>query len=133
MNPCHVTLEGRTPIRQNGGAQAVAQKDVCLTPSSTGWESVNYVNVALASALQNGSTTVTIGGAPVMLEHSTLFPSTGDEAGTGGGVISKTTCGQTEAISTTSTVSIEGQGVVRNGDVTMQNNKNATGTLAGGC
>lgn len=125
-------VEGRAPVTQNGGARAVAPVDLCLTPVGPGpMAPVPYVNVAQASALQGGSTQVTIGGSAVMLADSTLRRSSGNEPGLGGGVRSKMQRGPAQALQHSLVVTIEGQGVVRVGDITLQNGKNVPGTLMG--
>ena len=56
-----------------------AVPDVCKTPSPGGPVPVPYVNVALNSALTNGTKKVKVQGNPAGLQSSKLSTSTGDE------------------------------------------------------
>ena len=130
MSAPSARVDGRVPVTKTGGARAVAPVDLCLTPVGPGpMVPVPYVNVAKADALQGGSESVTLGGASVMLADSTLRRSCGNEPGVGGGIRSKTQRGPAQALQHSMVVTLEGQGVVRVGDVTLQNSKNAIGAL----
>ena len=123
-------VDGRVPVTQTGGALAVAPVDLCLTPLGPGpMVPVPYVNIAPAHALQGGSVGVTLAGASVMLADSILRYSYGNEAGVGGGVRSGMQRGPARAVQHSMVVTMEGQGVVRVGDVTLQNGDNAIGRL----
>lgn len=122
-------IEGKCPVTETSGHQGVAPVDVCLTPVGPNLVPIPYVNRAQAKELRHGSTTVRIDGAQVMLAGSQLRPSTGNEAGTGGGIASRVTRGPCEALQTSMCVRIEGAHVVRAGDVTLQNGKNAMGSI----
>ena len=129
MSQHHVTIEGKLAVTKKSNHRAVAPVDVCLTPVGPNLVPVPYVNVAPSSHLKGGSTTVRIGGAPVMLADSQLRPSTGNEAGVGGGIKSKMTRGPAQPLQTSLWVRIEGAHVARTGDITLQNGKNTLGTL----
>lgn len=122
-------IENRCPVTRSSGHVAVAPVDICLTPVGPNLVPMPYVNRAQAKELRHGSMAVRINGAPVMLAGSQLRPSTGNELGTGGGVASRVTRGPTEALQTSLCVRIEGAHVAREGDVTLQNGKNALGRL----
>jgi hypothetical protein len=68
----------------------------------------------------------------VVTEASSIGTSTGDEAGTSGGVTSGTIKNRCEFATFSATVKANGKGVVRLGDTTRQNNGNAVGTVLGG-
>ncbi len=72
-----------------------------------------------------GSRTVTCDGNPIMLQGSTFSKSTGDEAGTAGGVVSVVTKGAAEFISYSFDVTADGKPVARLGDL-MLGNKGGT-------
>ena len=129
MSQRPVTVEGKAAVTQKSNHKAVAPVDVCLTPVGPNLVPVPYVNVAPSSHLKSGSATVRVGGAAVMLADSKLRPSTGNEAGAGGGIKSKVTCGPAEPLQTSLWVRIEGAHVVRQGDVIFQNGKNTLGTV----
>jgi uncharacterized Zn-binding protein involved in type VI secretion len=110
----HKTSDGITPS---------APPDVCKTPSPGGPVPVPYVNVAESSKLVNGSVTVTFDGQPVALKDSMFLPTTGDEAGSLGGVVSGVFKGEAKFSNYSMDVMIEGRNVARLGDpMTMNGN-----------
>jgi uncharacterized Zn-binding protein involved in type VI secretion len=113
---------------------AVAFPDVCLTPAPPGPPvPVPYPNIAqLADATNtsaDGGAAVFAGGKPILLENSEIAQSTGDEAGSNGGVSSGGTKGKCTFTTFSQTVKIHGKGVVRFGDTTSQNGGNAVGSV----
>ncbi|MBA3684147.1 MAG: DUF4150 domain-containing protein [Planctomycetes bacterium] len=117
-----------SPVTTVSGGTVLAFPDVCKTPSPGGPIPVPYPNVARSADLADGSTTVTIDGAPVCLKGSKLATSTGDEPGSVGGVVSGTVKGKATPVTWSSNVFIEGQAVVLNGDLFVSNNKNTVPT-----
>lgn len=127
------------PITTTGQGMCFAFPDVCLTPAPPGPPvPVPYPNIGQLADTQKtsdgsqGTGRVEVGGNFVVLEGSEIPVTTGDEAGSNGGVSSGTTKGKVRFTSFSSTVQIHGQGVVRMFDQTMQNNDNAQGTVLGG-
>lgn len=120
------------PICPNQGI-AFAFPDVCNTPTPGGPAPVPYPNIAQLTAAQDIGTTVLLGPAGLnpLLQGSTVANSSGDEAGTAGGVKSGTIMGPCEVTTGSATVLIGGRGVARFGDPTSQNNRNAVGQLLG--
>ncbi|MEV8467463.1 DUF4150 domain-containing protein [Fluviibacterium sp. DFM31] len=121
------------PIATASGI-AFAFPDVCNTPTPGGPVPIPYPNIAqLADASPVAGTAgnpVTAGGTAVLLANSVVQTSSGDEAGTaGGGISSGTIKGACEMTTFSSTVFANGQGVVRFGDTTSQNTRNAVGTV----
>lgn len=113
---------------------AMAMPDVCLTPAPPSAPvPVPYPNIAqLADATgtsADGGPGVFANGKAILLEGSEIAQSTGDEAGSAGGVTSGTTRGKTEFVTFSATVKVRGKGVVRFGDTTRQNNGNAVGSV----
>lgn len=114
---------------------AFAFPDICFTPAPPAPAiPIPYPNIAqLADALPVAGTSgnaVTAGGTPVLLANSVVETSSGDEAGTSGGQLSgQPPMGECEIASASTTVFANGQGVVRFGDPTKQNTKNADGTV----
>lgn len=105
--------------------------DVCKTPSPGGPVPVPYVNVAMSINLSGGSTTVKVMGFPAAIESSSIAMSSGDEAGTAGGVISSKNMGKLSWSTCSPTVKFDGKGVVRFTDVAGHNgNQDNTFTLA---
>jgi hypothetical protein len=120
-------------------AIAFAFPDICLTPTPGGPVPIPYPNIAqLAQAEQTSATggdPVFAGGKPVLTAESFVRISSGDEAGTAGGVASGRNMGPCTFATASTTVFIHGQGVVRFGDQTEQNKTsvasgaNALGTV----
>jgi uncharacterized Zn-binding protein involved in type VI secretion len=107
--------------------------DVCKTPAPSGTVPIPYVNVAMSSNLSEGSSTVKIQGSPVALESSSVSLSSGDEAGSAGGVISGKTMGKLSWSTSSPNVQFDGKGVVRFTDVAGHNgNQDNTFTLVVG-
>jgi hypothetical protein len=100
----------------------VAPLDVCLSPPP-GPVPIPYTNVLFAKDLIKGSKTVRIDGEPTFLEdHSETSTSIGDEGGTlGGSVVTGVILGKGYFMVWSMTVTIEGLGVCRHGDMMGQN------------
>jgi hypothetical protein len=117
----HVTADNRAVIHGASHAQCNAFPNVCLTPSPTGPIPTPYPSVSSTQYLKKGSRNVRINRAPIAIATSELSTSSGDEAGTLGGVLSKTNSGKVIFATSSPFVRIEDQGVVRNFDVTQHN------------
>src|SRR5688500_11562571 len=91
-------INDRSPVTTVSGGVVAASPDVCKTPTPIGPVPIPYPNIARSADLADGSATVTIDGAPVCLKTSTLKTSTGDEAGSAGGIVSGTTKGKATPI-----------------------------------
>jgi hypothetical protein len=123
-----VHIRGRAPITAKAGAKAVGGPDVCLTPTPGGPSvPIPYPNTAQSTTLKNGSQRTFVGGHSIMLADSELASSAGDEAGTGGNLLSAKTGGAATAIGTNARVLVEGRPVVCNQDVALLNNQGAMG------
>lgn len=125
------------PIAVDDG-QAFAFPNVCLTPvPSAPSVPIPYPSIADLSAAKPVSENVTVGGKGVLLvDHSVVSSTKGAEAGADGGVTSMTNVGKCEFPAGSSSVLINGKGVVRMGDQTHQNvgdpGPNAFGTVLAG-
>jgi hypothetical protein len=73
-----------------------------------------------------------VGSYYVILKDSEIPQTTGDEAGSVGGVRSGVTRGKVTFTQGSASVKIYGQSVVRMSDPTEQNNGNAVGQVLGG-
>lgn len=111
-----------------GGKSICQFPDVCFTPPQTPATPpgvpIPYPNTGVASDTSDGSTSVQIGGAEVMLKNKSYFKqSTGDEAGAAPkkGMINSKTKGKVYFIAWSMDVLIEGENVVRNLDMTTHN------------
>ena len=111
----------------NSGAFTISFSDVCLTPIGSALVPVPYVNIARSATLANGTKTVSIDGGMGAIDGCCYSKSTGGEAGSGKGLMSRTVGGKAEFINCSFDVKVEGRGACRNSDPMTQNNKNALG------
>jgi hypothetical protein len=98
--------------------------DVCKTPSPAGPVPIPYPNIAQSSDTASGTKKVKCDGESVCVEDSNFSTSTGDEAGTAGGVVSSKTKGKAEFVNHSFDVKFEGKGVARAMDLMLHNDKN---------
>lgn len=113
---------------------AFAFPDVCKTPAPPGSPvPLPYPNVAQLADAQDVADDLLLGpqSLKAVLKDSTIATSTGDEAGSVGGVSSGTIKGECKVTSASQTVKYGGKGIARFGDPTTQNNENAVGSLLG--
>jgi Toxin PAAR-like domain len=95
--------------------------DVCRSPTAP----VPYVNVAYAKDLIKGTTTVSVdGGNMASVKGSEFYKSTGDEPGTGGGVISGVNLDKATWLSWSPNVFMEGRACCRLTDKMLLNRGN---------
>ncbi len=121
------------PITVKGQGICFAFPDVCLTPVGTSTVPLPYPNVGQLAEATGTANSVLVGGQPVVTSHSRIRSTSGNEAGSAGGVTSGTTKGAVHFdVGFSTTVFAEGGNVVRLGDATRQNNGNARGTVLGG-
>ncbi|HMY56772.1 MAG TPA: DUF4150 domain-containing protein [Pseudomonadota bacterium] len=116
--------EPETVVHKGSMGLAKTELDVCKTPTPGGPVPIPYPNVAMSSDTTSGSTTVKCDGNSIMLKNSSFGLSTGDEAGSIGGIKSNVTKGQADPVNYSFDVKVEGQNVVRKSDPMMQNKKN---------
>lgn len=101
--------------------------DVCLTPTPTGPVPIPYPNIARSADTVKGPRSVTCDGCMPMVRGAQYCVSTGDEAGSVGGVASGTIKGAAEFMLYSFDVKFEGRGVCRLGDPLFHNQKNTLG------
>ena len=118
----------RTVVHASSNGVATAFPDVCKTPSPGGPIPIPYPNIAMSSDTAQGSSTVKADGNPVMIQGSNFSTSTGDEAGSAGGVVSSLTKGKAEFILYSFDVQFDGKPVARMGDLMVQNKGSAPNT-----
>ena len=129
--PATVGVNFLSVVHASSNGTSIAFPDVCKTPTPAGPVPVPYVNIAMSSNLTAGSTTVKIAGSPVALESSNIPMSSGDEAGSAGGVISGKFAGKLTWTTSSPNVKFEGKGVCRFTDVAQHNgNTGNTFTLS---
>jgi hypothetical protein len=111
-------------VNADSGGTTIAFPDVCKTPSPAGPVPIPYPNIARSADTDKGSKKVTVEGKPLCLKDSNFSTSTGDEAGSAGGVASGKTKGKAEFVNYSFDVSIEGKNVPRSFDLMLHNDKN---------
>ena len=113
---------GRGIAHKGSGGKSIVFPDVCLTPMPPGPPvPIPYPNIAKSSDASKTSSTVKVDGKAIMLKDSEFSTSTGDEAGSQGGVMSGCTKGKAQFIAYSFDVKVEGQNVPRNLDMMKQN------------
>jgi len=112
---------------KGSGAKSLVFPDVCKTPTPAGPVPIPYPNLAESSNLMQGSMTVKIQGQMAAIKDCSYFISTGDEAGTAGGVLSSKIKGKAEFVLYSFDVKIEGKNACRMSDLMTHNDKNAIG------
>jgi uncharacterized Zn-binding protein involved in type VI secretion len=123
--PVTVNINGLSAVHQGSDGMATATApNVCLTPGPSGPVPVPYPNIAMSSDLVGGTTTVTIDGSPAAIQGSKFVKSTGDQAGSAGGVVSGVFGMEATFISFSPTVMIEGKPACRLTDKMLMNKAN---------
>jgi uncharacterized Zn-binding protein involved in type VI secretion len=122
--PASTNVNFRTVVHANSGGICIGMPDVCNTPTPAGPVPIPYPNIAKSQDTAMGSSTVAVDGQPIMLKDSCFSQSTGDEAGSAGGIISGTIKGKAEFINYSFDVMVEGKNVCRLGDMMLLNNCN---------
>src|SRR6185436_13214123 len=82
----------------SGGMSSIFP-DVCQTPTPGGPVPIPYPNVGKSADTSGGPTTVTVDGGMPMVKGARYRMTSGDEAGSAGGVISGTVKGEAEFLS----------------------------------
>jgi hypothetical protein len=102
--------------------------DVCKTPAPPGPPvPIPYPNVGQSSDASQGPTTVTTDGEMPMVKGAKYSKSSGDEAGTLGGVKSSVNMSDCEFMMYSFDVKLEGNNACRLGDPLFHNKKNIMG------
>lgn len=118
---------GRGIVHQGSGGMSIVFPDVCNTPMPSGPVPIPYPNIGQASDTSGGPTTVTADGCMPMTKGAQYAKSSGDEAGTAGGLLSGRNMGGCEFVSYSFDVMFEGNNVCRLGDSLLHNARNAMG------
>lgn len=123
--PSTAQSNARSVVHQTSGDRHLVLPDVCATPPDD--VPLPYPNVADAVNIVDGPKTVAIDGCTMLVQDAAILPTSGDEAGVGGGVISGTTMAEATPALCSFDIKIEGRGVCRTGDPLFHNRKNAAG------
>ncbi|HEU4456420.1 MAG TPA: DUF4150 domain-containing protein [Longimicrobium sp.] len=113
---------------KGSGGMSTVFPDVCKTPAPpAGPVPIPYPNIGQASDTSQGPTTVTVDGQMPMVKGAKYSRSSGDEAGTLGGVVSSVNMSVCEYMLYSFDEKFEGKNVCRLGDPLFHNRKNIMG------
>ncbi|MFK5891691.1 MAG: DUF4150 domain-containing protein [Pseudomonadota bacterium] len=112
---------------KGSGGLSVVFPDVCKTPTPGGPVPIPYPNIGKASDTTGGAKSVKTDGKMPMVKGAKYSMSTGDEAGSVGGVVSGSTKGECEFMMYSFDVKFEGKNICRMGDPLFHNKKNIMG------
>jgi hypothetical protein len=127
--PTTVGVNKLSIVHKDSGGTASFMPDVCKTPAPPGPPvPIPYPNVAMSKDADKAAKSVTCDGNPICVQGSVFATSTGDEAGSAGGVVSGCTKGKAEFVVGSFDVMAEGKGVVRFGDQMLGNKGSAVNT-----
>jgi hypothetical protein len=112
---------------KGSGGMSPIFPDVCKTPTPAGPVPIPYPNIGQCSDTTSGPTTVVLDGQMPMTKDAKYMVSSGDEAGSVGGVVSGKVKGACELMLYSFDVKFEGKNVGRLGDSLFHNDKNGMG------
>lgn len=125
--PCTVYVNSRGVVHQSSGGISTVFPDVCKTPTPGGPVPIPYPNIGKASDTSQGPSLVKVDGCMPMVKGAQYAVTSGDEAGSVGGVVSSTVKGPAEFLNYSFDVKFEGRNVCRLGDSLFHNQKNTMG------
>jgi hypothetical protein len=128
--PATVSVNMRTVVHAGSSGICMGFPDVCKTPAppSPSPIPIPYPNIAQSSDTAQGSSTVKCDGNPVMVKDSNFSTSSGDEAGSIGGMMSNTTKGKAEFQMYSFDVKFDGKSVARLLDIMVLNKLSSPNT-----
>jgi hypothetical protein len=113
------------PAATKKGGMAMGMPDVCLTPSGPSPVPVPYPNMGQLNSADGAIAKVMMENKETIVEDSKLPSSSGDEAGTVGGVMSGMNRGEVQFKTYSSKVYAKGKKIVCHTAVTAHNGSNA--------
>lgn len=120
-----VGVNSRTVVHAGSNGMTIIFPDVCLTPAPPAPPvPVPYPNIAMSSDAASTAKNVKADGNPLCHSDSNFSRSSGDEAGTVGGVASGVNMSKAEFISYSFDVKVEGKNCARALDLMLHNSKN---------
>jgi hypothetical protein len=122
-----VFVNCRGVAHKGSGGMSPVFPDVCKTPTPGGPVPIPYPNVGKSSDTTSGPTSVKTDGQMPMTQGAKYMMTSGDEAGSVGGVVSGKVKGPCEFMLYSFDVKFEGKNVCRLGDQLFHNDKNAMG------
>ncbi|MGH2610668.1 MAG: DUF4150 domain-containing protein [Gemmatimonadales bacterium] len=118
---------GRGIVHKGSGGMSIVFPDVCKTPAAPSPIPIPYPNIGRSADTSQGPTTVKTDGQMPMVKGAQYSRSSGDEAGTVGGVVSGVNMSVCEFMMYSFDVKFEGKNVCRMGDPLFHNKKNIMG------
>lgn len=118
---------GRGIAHKGSGGMSIVFPDVCKTPAAPSPVPIPYPNIGKSSDTSQGPSKVKTDGKMPMVKGAKYSRSSGDEAGTLGGVISSVNMSFCEFLMYSFTVKFENKNVCRMGDPLWHNKKNILG------
>jgi Domain of unknown function (DUF4150) len=125
--PCTVFFNGRGAVHQGSGGMSTVFPDVCKTPSPAGPIPIPYPNLGQATNTSAGPPSIQLDGSMPMTKDARYRLTSGDEAGSAGGVVSSGVKGEAEFMMYSFDVKLEGKNACRLGDPLFHNKKNIMG------
>ena len=122
--PVTVGVNFLSVVHKASMGTTIAFPDVCKTPTPAGPVPIPYPNIAMSSDTGKGTTSVKCDGNPVCVKDSVFQMSTGDEAGSAGGVASSKIKGKAEFVMYSFDVKFDGKNACRAFDIMLHNDKN---------
>ena len=120
-------VNGRGIVHKGSNGISTVFPDVCKTPAAPSPIPIPYPNIGQSSDTSEGPDTVTTDGNMPMVKGAKYSKSSGDEAGTVGGVVSGVNMNVCEFMMYSFDVKFEGKDVCRLGDPLFHNKKNIMG------
>ena len=112
-------------VNEDSSGVTIAFPDFCKPPAPPAPPlPIPYPNIAQSTDTAKGTKKVKAEGKPICVSDSNFSTSTGDEAGTLGGIISNKTKGKAEFVNYSFDVQFEGKNVPRSFDLMLHNDKN---------
>ena len=113
---------------KGSGGMSTVLPDVCKTPAPpAGPIPIPYPNIGQSSDTSGGPSSVTTDGQMPMVKGAKYSKSSGDEAGSVGGVMSSVNMSECEFMMYSFDVKFDGNNVCRMGDPLFHNKKNIMG------
>ncbi|HSG81887.1 MAG TPA: DUF4150 domain-containing protein [Gemmatimonadota bacterium] len=117
----------RGVVHKGSGGMSIVFPDVCKTPAAPSPIPIPYPNIGMSADTSGGPTKVKTDGKMPMVKGAKYTKSSGDEAGSVGGVVSGVNMSECEFMIYSFDVKFEGKNVCRMGDQLLHNKKNIMG------
>jgi hypothetical protein len=122
--PVTVGVNNLSVVHEGSNGISIAFPDVCKTSTPSGPIPIPYPNIAKSGDTAQGTKKVKADGKSICVKDSNFSTSSGDEAGSIGGVASNKTKGKAEFVNFSFDVKFEGKNVCRAFDLMLHNDKN---------